>query len=372
MTIELTEYHKPLAEYRKSPHLPNNPYEAALTIHCDKLGSNLVLQHKITDNAAKCISSGADETHIIGVGNFGIDLTGKYNPLTNDGRPSSHGVSRNDADFFIASNNPDWKKRLEGGIRSGIAEIMKDPGIDWWHRFGARWSAPPSSWDVPPYMKVRFFELGGETRNHWHTNRENKGRETLHIHHTSTLEKDWWELFLADYQPWKSNIIGSPMYYRRLSPVDTGNTLLNPFETEIEPAVHLVGLTTQKHFARKPKSVLQATRVALGVIQAGFAAKVPAEIDPVALEVMRDAVNIHAPKLTHEQREQALLRLGTVFFRARGLQNHYGPLLASHYTKDFFKERGLPDAELQIARILDNVSWGKAVLGQTVESYLGK
>jgi len=346
----------PLESVAEWPSQPKDLFEAALAITFCKGMLPPVRQHLIVETIAREFLDSDPNILVVGTGILGMVVAGLLS-VDNDGASPSHGLLDNDYDLFIIGKAPTFRKRFEQGAQKAIDQIRQHKGVAHWTEMRVVWSLP-SLWGTPPYLKVQVQH--GQTGD-WD---KVPCYETLHIHYCR-LDKNYSiRHFLRDYAPWWSTKVGLPLFLGRID--ENGNFshyLWNPY-----PSIrnggnnHYVRITAPEIFTKTPRSILQITRIALGVIQATTATGVPARIHPEDFRLMEEVITRHADALTKEQRASAKRRLKTILYRARQLE-HYalGP------GSEFYDQlKQLPRPRDQISQILDQVSWGKRVLGASV------
>lgn len=348
----------PLKKYEVGSKQPKDSYEALLSITFCKGYLPPIRQHLVIEDIARGISN---EAIIVGVGDIGREIA-KLDSYTvkmdNDGKPSSHGLTDNDRDVVVLSplTIKEFQSAFEQRSQEAIQQIFStEPGIAHMCAMRTRWSNS-SLWKIPPYLKIQV----------------NHGKpgiycETLHIHHQQINGGRTISELSRDYQPWYSTHFGAPLFLG--FPNDQNefdHYSWNP--TSPESGKHYVRVCSPEIFAETSRSILQITRIALGVIQAGIVTEKPAEIHQEDLELMRKAVEIHTGNLTGQMRASAERRLATIMHRARTLEYF---ALGPGSTQEFmYKNSGLPYPVAQIQEILDQVNWGETVLGISVKKYL--
>lgn len=348
---------KRLDAYNTWPRQPQDVFELALAVSYCKGMLPPIQQHSIVESIAR--EAKCKDVMIVGVGDLGRRVAGIGNFTTDsDGKPSSHGLGGNDKDIVILSHSTgtEFQEVFIRGANEGIRNILvSEPGINHMSTIRAEWSKP-SLWGIPPYLKIQV-DYGKS--NDWH--------ETIHVHHQQIDGDGTTAKLLRDYQPWYSNRFGAPLFLGTPDPDGSfDHNLWNPIQTT--NGSHLVRVSSPEIFPDSPRAILQTTRIALGAIQAGMICEMPAEIPLEDICLMKYAVKKHSACLTSPMRASAERRLATILHRVYSLE--YFVLGPWSPLETMYSDAGLSNPVIQVQKILDEVEWGRKVIGQTVKNWL--
>lgn len=318
--------------------------------------------HKILIELSSNLHSNGNSAIIYGVGNFGFKLTNHFSPMTRDGKIEGHSNDpANDHDFIVVSNAEfnDFRQAATTAvetIRERYTNGKDEYFYPWTKLKKPRWNT--SNFNIPSYCSVKYINRGHEKTT----------RNLMEIHHLK-IKPNWQKELFSKYSPWYSNHLGFPIVPITEIKGDMNAGIWQPFYKEINfEKSHEIRISAPEVFGKDAQDVLQATRIVLATIQATFADNTLAVLSEKTKGILTKGIKISAAMLTDEQRFNAKSRLLTIIHRASSLQNE----IKYEYGGPFGLPNPFTDSQPVdlVIKTLDEIGWGKAVLGKTVREFL--
>lgn len=353
--------------YPAEPWVAQDPVEEMLRItYCDGLGLPPIDQIHLIYDVSRELRKSLGTSFVIAItrgagmeaAGYGYYGTG-YNTIRNDGMHQPHNIPVNDFDLFTLTSGAVDRgivmTGIKNGMESGAQTMLKHPSLRYWTPYSIELSKL-NVWEMPQYYKfnMKYFAKDDPIT-------------TLEIHHENLPDGNV-EAFLNHYQPWRSNLVGSPIVLGLPEESGLKWNIWQPFPTETkwETGNHIVSLSVPDKFDNSPFCIPQATRFALFQLQASLVTDVPAEMDERTIDVMRNTISKHKDGLTDEQKAKAIKQLNTTLFLARQLEKSCKDFSGN----DTYMNYALGDFKQFAAKTLDRIGWGDAVLGMSVTEYL--
>ncbi len=326
---------------------------------CFNVESNRLFTSDVLSELSKRLRESGNSCTFYGVGNFGFRMTDHFSPLTSDGKHEGHfNDPANDHDI-ITITNADFTT-FQKGANEAIQRVKTKysvPGtpnyFHWANLTDPKWNI--SNFVIPSYCTVGYKRLGDEEQTqmelHWLENKSG-----------------WHKELLSKYAPWYSTHIGFPIV-NISGQDDLSCGIWQPYAKETSAQnPHEVRIAVPEIFGNDTRDVLQAVRVVFGVIQASIGAQDFATLSAETKDILRKGITSASKNLNEKQRENAVSRLKTTLHRAQSLEKELEHDCFVNEYKNPFEGHGTTTQI--ITGLLDEIDWGKNVLGKTVKDFL--
>mgnify|MGYP001561849546 CR=1 FL=1 len=318
--------------------------------------------HEILIELSKSLKQQGNSAVIYGVGNIGFKFTHHWNPIATDGKIEGHSNDpANDHDFVVVTNSE--LENFRASADNIIVSIKRKYGTPhtenynhWTSLSNPEWNT--SNFNIPSYCTVKYKWRG--------ENQKEKTQMELHwLQSKSRWEKD----LFSKYAPWYSTHIGFPIVQASVVNNELRAGIWQPFHREISSEKsHEVRIAVPEIFGDDARDILQAVRITFALVQSTIGAHKIAALSDLTKNCLTEGIRKSSKELNDMQRQNAISRLKTTLHKAKSLDkemSHYCKIEEINNPFDGY----LPPTEI-VVKTLDEIGWGKEVLGKTVKEFL--
>lgn len=318
--------------------------------------------HEILIELSKNLKQRGNSAVIYGVGNIGFKFTHHWNPIATDGKIEGHSNDpANDHDFVVVTNSN--FESFKPSVNSAILSVRKrhatpnNDDYNHWTKLGhPKWN--DSNFKIPPYCSVNYK---------WHGNNQ-KEHTQMEIHWLEN-QPHWEKIFLSKYAPWYSTHIGFPIIQASVVNDKLHAGVWQPFHKEIDlENTHEVRIAAPEAFGDDARDILQTVRITFALVQSTIGANRIATFSEHTKKILTEGVKKSATQLDSNQKKNATSRLKTALHRAVSLNNEMDYYCKIEDITNPFE--GYSSPENMLIDTLDEIGWGKQVLGVTVKEFL--